>query len=131
MMKVRGFQATQEFVVETVHLNFFIMNNCFVVVFCHTDDSFLPNCNIDLVCVLAASCPAIDPPRGGGTQNCSFPALDFDACAGYCPVTTGRFVDDTPDYYTCDPSGTWVTLQDDEGLYPTCGRKCWIRDSLG
>ena len=72
------------------------------------------------------SCPALDSPRGGGIQICSFPTNDaeFNYCEASCPAADAEFVDDVPLYYTCGPSGSWQTLQDDQGLYPTCGRKC-------
>ena len=47
----------------------------------------------------------------------------FDACTASCPASNAAFVEDVPDYYTCGPSGSWTTLQDQDGLYPSCGRK--------
>lgn len=79
-------------------------------------------CSFTVFVGASTRCPDLSPPRGGGTQVCQRSNSTFDACSGFCPESTAKFVDDVPVYYTCDPGGSWETLQDDEGLYPTCGR---------
>ena len=56
-------------------------------------------------------------------QVCGFLSGDFDACSASCPASSADLVEDVPRYYTCGPSGSWEMLQDQGGLYPTCGRK--------
>ncbi|XP_076452127.1 uncharacterized protein LOC143287751 [Babylonia areolata] len=69
-----------------------------------------------------ATCPNLDPPRGGGAENCTGRVDHFSACSVTCPAADSVLVEDVPAYYTCGPSGSWATLQDQDGLYPTCGR---------
>ena len=76
--------------------------------------------------VTGTTCPALNSPRGGGMQVCGFLSGDFDACSASCPASSADLVEDVPRYYTCGPSGSWEMLQDQGGLYPTCGRKLWL-----
>ncbi|XP_070188097.1 uncharacterized protein [Littorina saxatilis] len=74
------------------------------------------------VFVGGTTCPAVDPPRGGGIQVCQLRSDNFDACSASCPAANATLVEDVPSYYSCGPSGLWKTLDDHGGVYPTCGR---------
>lgn len=68
-----------------------------------------------------SACPAVDAPRGGGMQVCQLQYGDFDACTASCPADSA-LVTDVPEYYSCGPDGQWENLQEQGGIYPTCGR---------
>ncbi|KAK7506491.1 hypothetical protein BaRGS_00001966, partial [Batillaria attramentaria] len=74
------------------------------------------------VFVSVSICPALATPRGGGLQVCQLQSGNFDACTASCPAADQELVTDVPEYYACGPSGQWENLQEQGGLYPTCGR---------
>ncbi|KAH9490225.1 hypothetical protein Btru_036094 [Bulinus truncatus] len=71
--------------------------------------------------VSAAICPALPPPRGNGTNMCDSTS-NFTFCSVDCPAQGSAAAQPGPLYYTCGPEGTWESLRERDGLFPSCGK---------